>query len=150
MTFWWRTLCLVPAGWGCRFQFFSLVAQWQIASWKLSELCRVVRFRWWGLLARPVQLSPPVCDLRRCPARRGLWNWWSFCCFGKWGADKAPTLTQSHALLLFFRHSSCASRASRSSLFFLAAYQYGLPWLRCSSADFGWTRRTLCVLSHLK
>lgn len=54
MTFCWQTLCLVPAGAGCRFQFavfsLSLVTQWQIASWKLSELCRVVRFRWWGLL----------------------------------------------------------------------------------------------------
>lgn len=57
MTFLWQTLCLVPAGAGCRFRFavfcsLSLrpVTQWQIASWKLSELCRVVRFRWWGLL----------------------------------------------------------------------------------------------------
>lgn len=126
MTFWWRTLCLVPAGSGCRFHVLlslslsPLVAQWQIASWKLSELCRVVRFRWWGLLV-PVQLSsslsPPVCDLRHCPAWRGLWNWWSFCCFGKWGADNATTLTQQHALLLFF-HSSLLQPQLFFSFFF--------------------------------
>lgn len=110
MTFWWRTLCLVPAGSLSR----SLLLSWhndklQVESWVNFVALSVSVDE--GFLC--LSSCPPGCHLlfaiwgpeTRCPAWRGLWNWWSFCCFGKWGADNATTLTQQHALLLFF-HSS--------------------------------------------
>lgn len=124
MTFRWQTLCLVPAGAGCRFRFAVLcslspprdtMTNCKLkVEWTLSRCPFPLMRSSWCLSPG---LSPPVCDLRRCPAQRGLWNWWSFCCFGKWGADNA-TIFDAATCVAFVSCLSSSAAASSSSLFF--------------------------------
>lgn len=150
MTFRWQTLCLVPAGAGCRFQFAVLCSlsrslrPWhndklQVESWvnfvALSVSVDEV------FLVPVAWLSPPVCCVIWGAAQHSVAFEIdeAFVVLANEAQITRQFLKPQHALLAFLCLSSSAS-ATSSSLFLVAYQRNGLRWLCCS------TSRTLCAL----